>query len=207
LLLIGLTGGIASGKTTVAGMFAELGAGIIDTDGIARELVVPGTPALAEIVAAFGQGVLTDDGTLDRRRLRRLVFADEKQRRTLEKILHPRIRREALARAEASTAAYVILVVPLLFETGFDALIDRSLMVDCPEAVQLERLMQRDGVDRAEAEAAIAAQMGRDERRSRADDIVDSNTDLEATAARVGELHRQYVELAKNCSEAEARAE
>ncbi len=190
--LVGLTGGIASGKSTVAELFAALGAGIIDTDLIARELVVPGSEALAAIVARFGREVLTPEGTLDRRRLREIVFADPARRRELEAILHPAIRETALARAAESDAPYVVFVVPLLFETGFDRLVDRSLVVDCPEPVQIERLVARDGISAEKARAMLDAQLPRSERLAAADDVIDNSGDLAATRARVEALHAHY---------------
>jgi dephospho-CoA kinase len=207
VLRIGLTGGIASGKSTVAGLFAGLGIAVIDTDTIARELTAPGAPALAEIVRAFGSGILNDAGTLDRRRLRGLVFGDPAKRRRLEAILHPLIRAEALARADAAESPYVLLAVPLLFESGFDRLVDRSLVVDCPEPVQLERLQRRDGSDAAEARARLAAQMPRAHRLAAADDIIDNGGSRDALRDQVDALHRRYINLAQNCSSRSSRAE
>jgi dephospho-CoA kinase len=204
---IGLTGGIASGKSTVADLFAELGADVIDTDVIAREVVAPGKPALAAIVARFGEEILGRDGALDRARLRAIVFADAEQRRSLEAILHPRIRALALERAAASAGPYVVLVVPLLFETGFDAYVDRTVAVDCPESTQIERLMRRDQIGESEARAILAAQMVRADRRRAADDIIDNSGTFESTQRRVAELHATYLELARNCSRTEGRAE
>jgi dephospho-CoA kinase len=204
---VGLTGGVASGKSTVAKLFGELGAEVIDTDEIARELVLPGSPALATIVERFGDEVLTPDGSLDRRRLRALVFADAARRRELEAILHPPIRSEALARAAASTAPYALLVVPLLFETGFDRLVDRSLVVDCPESRQIERLMARDGIGETEARSILAAQLGREKRKQAADDCIDNSGSLAATRDQVRRLHERYLSLAKNCPAPEGRAE
>jgi len=206
VLRIGLTGGIASGKSTVAAMFAEHGVCVVDTDVIARDLVVPGAPALAEIAEAFGPEFI-EGGELDRGRLRRLVFADAGRRRRLEAILHPRIREAALERAAGCPGPYVILVVPLLFESGFDRLVDRALVVDCPPALQIARLTARDEIGREEAEAIVAAQMGRDERRSRADDLIDSSAPIDATRGRVLELHETYLGLAQNCPGAKGRAE
>ncbi len=198
-LRVGLTGGIASGKSTVARLFGELGADVIDTDEIARALVAPGSTALGQIVERFGADLLTPDGALDRRRLRTIVFADPAGRRELEAILHPPIRAEALARAAASSAPYVILVVPLLFETGFDRLVDRRLVVDCPESQQIDRLVARDGVSATEARAMLAAQMPREERKQRAEDCIDNSGSLESTRVRVQELHAQFLLLATNC--------
>jgi dephospho-CoA kinase len=200
VLRIGLTGGIASGKSTVAAFFADLGAEVIDTDAIARELVAPGQPALSAIVNRFGPGVLTADGVLDRRALRAIVFADTAERRALEAILHPRIREEALARADASRAPYVVLVVPLLFETGFDRIVDRTVVVDCPESIQIDRLMRRDTIGPEDARAMLGAQIGRADRNRSADDLIDNAGELAATRARVRELDRRYRELARNCS-------
>lgn len=193
MLRIGLTGGIASGKSTVAGLFAELGAGVVDTDLIARELVVPGSPALAAIVERFGPEILAADGSLDRGRLRQIVFADAASRRELEAILHPRIRETALAAAAASDAPYVLIVVPLLFESDFDTLVDASVVVDCPETVQIERLRARDGGSEAEARAIVAAQMPRAERLAAADHVIDNAGDPAQTRARVAELHAQFL--------------
>jgi dephospho-CoA kinase len=207
VLRIGLTGGIASGKSMVADQFAALGAGIVDTDALARELVEPGSAALAEIVSEFGNGIVGADGRLDRPALRRQVFADADRRRRLEAILHPRIREAALARADASGSPYVIVVVPLLFETGFDRLVDRTLAVDCPESVQLDRLIRRDGVAADEARAVLAAQLSRPQRTRAADDVIDNGGAIEATQARVAELHARYLDLARNCSGHRGRAE
>jgi dephospho-CoA kinase len=207
VLRIGLTGGIASGKSMVAAEFADLGADIIDTDQIAHELVRPGSPALAAIVDRFGASFLAADGSLDRARLRREVFADPGKRRDLEAILHPRIRQATLRRAEASAAPYVIFVVPLLFETGFDRLVDRTVVVDCPAELQLKRLIARDGQRPDEAQAIIDAQMAREQRLARADDVIDNSADMSATRARVAELHASYLAMSRNCSSPSRRAE
>ncbi|MGD8341523.1 MAG: dephospho-CoA kinase, partial [Gammaproteobacteria bacterium] len=193
MLRIGLTGGIASGKSTISAMFAELGAEVIDTDEIAHELVAPGGGALAAVIDAFGSEVQTPDGGLDRRRMRQIVFDDAAQRRRLEAILHPEIRRIALARAASSEAPYVILVVPLLFESGFDELVDRTIAVDCPVSRQIERLVERDATTPEQAHRIVAAQMGRDERTTRADDVIDSDCPLDVTRRRVRELHAKYL--------------
>jgi len=197
---LGLTGGIASGKSTVATLFAELGATIVDTDEIARELVEPGSPALAAIVAHFGTGILTADGRLDRSGLRQRIFADEPSRRELEAILHPRIREAALARAGSAPGPYVIFVVPLLFETGFDGIVDRTLAVDCPEQVQIERLMRRDRIGEEDARAILAAQMSRAARRQAADDTIDNAGSIDSTRRQVARLHAAYLDRSRNCS-------
>lgn len=207
MLRIGLTGGIASGKSTVARMFAELGAEVIDTDDIAHELTAPGGAAVTAIIDAFGRDVITNEGALDRRRMRRIVFTDSDKRRELEAILHPLIRKAALAKSAASKAPYVILVVPLLFETGFNQLVDGTVAVDCSEALQIERVVNRDLISQDEAQSIIATQMNRDERRARADEIIDSSSEPSVTRERVAELHERYVRLSQNCPDDEGRAE
>lgn len=195
-LRIGLTGGIASGKSTVADMFAEHGVPIIDTDLIARDVVQPGQPGLEEIERVFGAEVIDRDGALRRRRLRELVFADEGKRKTLEAILHPRIRDAALEKAEAAGGPYQIIVVPLLVGSPMQKMMDRILVVDVSEAVQLERLRQRDEETEEQARRMIAAQSGRADRLGIADDVVANDGSLEETADQVSSLHRQYLELA-----------
>jgi dephospho-CoA kinase len=193
---VGLTGGIASGKTVVAGLFAKLGAQVIDTDEIARQVVASGQPALAKIGAAFGPGVLTPDGDLDRAALRNLVFDDVAGRRQLEAILHPIIRRETVVRAATADGPYQLLVVPLLIETDFRDLVDRVLVVDCPETVQRERLLARDEEDPARAGRIMDAQLSRSERLAAADDIVDNAGSHDRTRRQVEALHERYLQLA-----------
>lgn len=207
MLRIGLTGGIASGKSTVASLFAGLGVPIIDTDEISRELTRPGMPALDEIAATFGSELITNSGELDRWQLRQRIFANTEQRKRLESILHPLIRAETLARANAIQAPYVLLAVPLLFESGFNQLVDRSLVVDCPQSTQIERLQHRDGSDETEARAMLAAQMTREQRLSKADDVIDNSGDIGSLRPQVATLHQHYLDLAKNCSESRSRAE
>jgi dephospho-CoA kinase len=194
VLRIGLTGGIASGKSVVAAMFASLGVPVIDTDHIAREIVAPGEPALAEIAAAFGPAVLAADGSLDRAALRTRVFANPAERHRLEGILHPRIRDRALAQAATAGGPYQVFVVPLLVETGFAALVDEVIVVDCPPAEQRRRLLQRDGGSAAEAERIMAAQTGREARLAAADAVIDNSGDIEATRAQVLALHRRFLQ-------------
>ncbi len=193
---IGLTGGIASGKTAVGEMFARLGVPVIDTDEIARQIVAPGQPALDEIVAAFGTDVLTPDGELDRPGLRRRIFADPDQRRMLQSILHPRIMDRALEISASAGGPYQVMVVPLLLETGFRQLVNRVLVVDCPEPVQRDRLAARDQAAPEQVARIMAAQTGRAERLSAADDVVDNAGSLEQTEAQVAALHRAYLDLA-----------
>jgi dephospho-CoA kinase len=201
MLKIGLTGGIASGKSTVAGMFEALGAALVDTDVIAREVVEPGEPALAELRAAFGDEVIDRNGRLDRGRVREIVFADDGARRRLERILHPRIRAQALQALEALRRApppYAIVVVPLLVETDFGALVDRVLVVDCPVEIQRRRLLARAGIGEREADAMIAAQVDRQTRLDAADDVVDNSGDIAVTREQVERLHERYVSLSSD---------
>ena len=193
---IGLTGGVASGKSTVARLFENLGAPLIDTDIVAREVVEPGQEGLAAIRDEFGTDVLTEDGRLDRRKLRSIVFADDAKRRRLEALLHPLIRARVMAQLGRVDAPYVIIAVPLLVETDFGKLVDRVLVVDVPVETQLERLMERDGSTRTEAEAMVAAQTTRDARLARADDVIDNSGALAFTQAQVEALHRRYLQLA-----------
>lgn len=195
-LRIGLTGGIASGKSAAADFFSARGVPVIDTDTVAREVVEPGQPGLAAVVAAFGRDVLTDEGRLDRGRLRRLVFADADRRRTLESILHPLIRAATFAHAERQQGPYQIFAVPLLAETGFDELVDRVLVIDCPPDVQLQRLMQRDGESEAAARQIIASQASRAGRLAVADDIIVNDGSLADLEAAVEALHQRYLGLA-----------
>ena len=193
---VALTGGIASGKTTVANLFADRGVPVIDTDVIARQVVEPGEPALAAVVGAFGTQVLGEDGRLDRRRMREHVFADAAARRRLEAILHPAIRAEMERQSRAAGGPYQVLVIPLLVESGRRDHVDRVLVVDVPEATQVERLMRRDASTREQAEAALRAQATRDARLAFADDVIENTGDLAALEARVAELHRDYLRRA-----------
>ena len=195
---VGLTGGVASGKSTIARMFAELGATVIDTDEIARALVAPGQPALQEIVKAFGAGFLDRAGALDRRLLRAHVFDDARERRRLEALLHPRIEAATLAACDAAGGAYQIIVVPLLMESGFDRHVDRMLVIDCPEDVQRERLRRRDNEDPGRIERMLGAQLGRELRLRRADDVIENAGAPDQARAQVRKLHEIYLGLAGN---------
>lgn len=196
-LRIGLTGGIASGKSTVASMFAELGVPVIDTDVIAREVVRPGSPALAEIRAEFGTGVIKPDGSLDRPAMRKLVFSDDSGRRRLEQILHPRIRQETRRQAEAAGGPYQLIVVPLLVESSLRSFVDRVLVVDCTEATQIQRLLERDAESEEQARRMLAAQATRAARLAIADDVIDNGGDIGETRAGVQALHEKYLALAR----------
>ncbi|MCC7258597.1 MAG: dephospho-CoA kinase [Gammaproteobacteria bacterium] len=194
---VGLTGGIASGKTTVAGHFAALGVPVIDTDEVAREVVAPDSAALHEVVAAFGPDCLTTDGTLDRRRLRARVFADPVARARLEAILHPHIARATLAACARAGGPYQVLVVPLLFESGFDRHVDRILVVDCPQDVQRARLLARDAETPEQADRILAAQLPRATRLQRTDDVIDNSDTPETVRAQVVRLHERYLALSR----------
>lgn len=195
-LRIGLTGGIASGKSTVADMFSDLGIPVIDTDLIARDVVAPGQPALQEIREAFGAGVIAEDGSLDRPAMRALVFADDGARRRLEAILHPRIGAATREQADAAGGPYQIIVVPLLLESSLRAFVDRVLVVDCEEETQVERLLSRDAESESQARRILAAQASRAERLAIADDVIANEDDLDDTREQVRRLHRRYLDEA-----------
>lgn len=194
--VVGLTGGIASGKSAVSALFAGLGVPVIDTDLLAREVVAPGQPALAELVAHFGPEILDASGALDRRQLRERVFAEPQQRKALEAVLHPRIRALAQTRLAALTDPYGLLVVPLLVEAGVYPFIERVLVVDVAPEVQLARLCARDGVDRKLAQAMLDAQASRAQRLARADDVIHNDAGLDALPEQVARLHQRYLDWA-----------
>jgi dephospho-CoA kinase len=196
MLRIGLTGGIASGKTTIADLFTEFGATVIDTDRIARELVMPGRPALVELTQALGHGILGTDGSLDRQRLRERIFRDAVTRGRVEGILHPAIISELIRQADSTPGPYQVLVIPLLVEGARPGLVDRVLVVDCPEQQQIERLMRRDGETRENAARALAAQATRAERLAAADDIIVNDGDRARLVEIVAGLDREYRRLA-----------
>lgn len=192
---IALTGGIASGKSTVAKLFAALGAKLIDTDQIARDIVTPPSTVLERIAARFGPEILTPNGTLDRARLRRIVFADPAARRDLEALTHPAILAEVDRQSAALGGPYQLVAIPLLLETGSARDFDRVLLVDVSPETQRRRLMARDGLDSAAAERMLAAQATREARRAVAHDIIDNEGDAAALAPQVEALHRQYLSL------------
>lgn len=198
---VGLTGGIASGKTTVANLFGDLGAVLIDTDVIARDVVMPGTLGLAAVEKSFGREVLNEDGTLDRRALRRIVFADSGKRLDLEGILHPLIRAETARQMNTAGGPYQMVIVPLLVESPTRYVMDRILVVDCDESVQLDRLLLRDTESEEQARKIIAAQASREKRLSIADDVIDNGLDLDSTRAQVTQLHQMYLSLAAKTKE------
>lgn len=198
--IIGLTGGVASGKSEVAQRFAALGVTVADADAAAREAVAPGSDGLTEVVAAFGEDVLQADGALDRRAMRARVFDDAAARRRLEAIVHPRVRTALQAACAAATGAYAIAAIPLLAESGGrDAYpwLDRILVIDVPLALQRTRLLQRDGIDAALADRMIAAQASRLQRLAIADDVIVNDAGLDALEAHVAALDARYRALAR----------
>lgn len=195
---VGLTGGIGSGKSTMARIFARLGVDVFDADAAAREVVEPPSTALDAIRERHGPEILTASGLLDRPRLRRLVFDDSVERKWLEDLLHPLIGERLRRQIAGSRSAYCMLVSPLLLETSQRRLVDRVLVVDVSRNTQLQRSLLRDGGDRASIEAIIDAQMRRDRRLAAADDIIDNEAEEDTLPARVESLHRRYLKLAKS---------
>jgi len=194
---VGLTGGIGSGKSAVAELFAGRGVAVIDTDLIAHELTRPLGDAIEPIRSAFGAGAIGPDGALDRARMRELVFTDTAAKKKLEAILHPLINERSVWLAEHAVSPYVVLVVPLLVESGMDRKrYQRVIVVDCPEALQVQRVMQRSGLSEKEVRDIMAAQAKRSERLARADDVIDNGGAREALVAQVERLHERYSTLA-----------
>jgi dephospho-CoA kinase len=196
-LVIGLTGGIGSGKSEVGRRFSRLGIFVIDADDVARQVVEPGESALTEITEHFGPRVITSDGTLDRRKLRDIVFADPQAREWLEKLLHPKINTRIQHQMTQAESPYAVLVSPLLLETGQDRLVDRVLVVDTPEAEQIARVACRDGVESRQIEAIMARQMPRQERLARAQDVIRNDKGLDNLQSRVLQLDQFYRSLAE----------
>lgn len=193
--VVGLTGGIGSGKSAVADEFARLGAGIVDTDVIAHQLTEAGGAAVPAIALTFGKELVTASGAMDRIRMRERVFGNPEERRTLEAILHPMIRQESDRRIADAREPYVIYVVPLLVESGdYRNRVDRVLVVDCPEEVQIARVRRRSGLSEEQVRAIIAAQASRTTRLAAADDLVDNSGTLGAMREQVNALHRRYLQ-------------
>jgi dephospho-CoA kinase len=193
--IVGLTGGIGSGKSTVARLFGELGVHWVDADDVAREVVEPGTPALGRIAKHFGEQILTSEGALDRAQLRGIVFQQPEERAWLESLLHPIIRDELIRQLnpENYQLPYVLLVSPLLLETDQHELVDRIFVIDVPKDVQLERTMTRDANSREQVERIIAAQMPREDRLARADEVIDNDRPLDDVTRQVRELHERLL--------------
>jgi dephospho-CoA kinase len=198
MLKIGLTGGIGSGKSTVSDIFSQLGVPVIDMDVIARQVVEPGSPALTEITEAFGPSILNQDGCLDRQLLRQRIFESDSDRRKLETILHPLIRAETERQLAELQAAYCIIVIPLLAESGLQTFVDRVLVIDTAESLQLKRLMARDRVSDSEAQKILDAQAPRESRLQIAHDVICNDGDLASLQKEVRRLHGQYSRLAEN---------
>lgn len=197
--IIGLTGGIGCGKTSVSKLFANLGAEIIDTDEIARELTRSKGAAITMIRKVFGNAYVTADGALDRNQMRQLVFSDSISRQKLEKILHPFIYTEATRRAKLTSSPYTIMVIPLLFETNdYDRIIQRILVIDCDEKKQITRTMKRSNLSEREVHAIMATQTSRQKRLQKADDVIVNNNDLDYLQKQVNEHHQKYLILSKN---------
>lgn len=197
MFTIALTGGIASGKTAVSDMFAEIGVEIIDTDLISREVVMPGSEGLASIVSVFGDSVIESDGALDRRKLREIVFADKDSLQLLESITHPLIQKRAKELIDSANGDYCILVVPLLVNSSMRDWVNRTLVVDVDEELQLQRLLERDCETIEQAQAIIATQAGRQQLLGIADDVVINDAGLEKLRKQVQNLHIIYIEAAK----------
>ncbi len=197
ILRVGLTGGIASGKSTAAKFFGALGVPILDSDQLAREVVEPGQPSLERLVERFGTSILTADGHLDRPALRDIVFSDPRARADLEALTHPAIGAAMEARSAAAGGPYQVLVIPLLVEKNLKSHVDRVLVVDCEEALQLKRLRDRDGSSPAQAQAILAAQASRAARLKVADDVIRNDQDLSAVQRQVVALHQRYLQLAQ----------
>ena len=195
MLIIGLTGGIGSGKTTVANIFADLGAHIVDTDIIARELVEPGQPALKKIAEYFGEHIVKKDGQLNRKKLAEITFNDNAKRKTLESILHPGIKKVMLATLDSIKAPYCIAVIPLLLETKQEELVDRILVVDCDPEDQLKRVQNRDSRNEEQIKAIIHSQISRKSRLNAATDIIENTGDMQELHDKVTKLHKKYLKL------------
>jgi dephospho-CoA kinase len=193
---VGLTGGIASGKSTAAKFFGALGVPILDSDQIARDVVEPGQPPLERLVARFGASILTPDGHLNRPALRDIVFSDPKARADLEALTHPAIGAALEARSATAGGPYQVLVIPLLVEKHLGSQVDRVLVVDCDAALQIRRLRARDGSTPAQAQAILDAQVSRSTRLKAADDVISNDADMSAVGAQVAALHARYLELA-----------
>ena len=196
--VVGLTGGIGSGKSAAAAEFERLGAAVVDTDAIAHALTGAGGPAIAEIERLFGPEVIGASGAMDRDRMRSRVFADPAAKKALEALLHPMIREESQRRIAAATGPYVVHVVPLLVESpDYRSRVDRVLVVDVPEELQIERVQRRSGLPEAEVRAILAAQATRAERLAAADDVIDNRGTIEALRRQVAVFHRRYLDYSK----------
>jgi dephospho-CoA kinase len=195
--IVGLTGGIGSGKTTIANLFHDLGVQSVDADLVAREVVMPGEPALAAIVQHFGAGILQQDGQLDRAVLRAKIFADETEKQWLNQLLHPLIRQRLLQQLQQCTSSYALLIAPLLLENKLQTYTDRVLVVDVPEELQLSRTMQRDQVPAEQVQNILQSQIARPERLRLADDVLLNTVPVFALQPQIQQLHSRYQQFAK----------
>lgn len=200
MLTIGLTGGIGSGKSAASARFEELGVHVVDADVVSREVVNPGMPALAQIAEHFGHDILEANGTLNRAKLRKIIFADKEAKRWLEELLHPIIRNEIIKQLQQARSPYSILVSPLLFETDQHKLCTRSLLIDAPEILQIERASRRDATNEADIRRIIASQMSREIKQQKANDIILNDGDEAHLRAMVDSQHQMYLELARKPS-------
>ncbi|MEZ9593913.1 dephospho-CoA kinase [Shewanella sp. 10N.261.52.F9] len=196
--IIGLTGGIGSGKTTVANIFAEQGVTLVDADIVARDVVATGSDGLKEIVTHFGEQILSADGGLDRAKLREVIFNNDSERLWLNSLLHPMIRESMLQQCKEAQSDYVIMVVPLLFENGLDRLVDRTLLVDISPELQQKRTVDRDLVTAQHVKNIIGSQASRAEKLSKADDVIDNQGEISALKCKVEALHNFYLKLSSN---------
>ena len=191
--ILGLTGGIGSGKSAVSAMFEKLGITVVDADIVAREVVEPGSVGLKKIVEHFGKTILTSEGVLDRAELRGIIFDNETEKAWLNALLHPLIRESLLKQLQQATSDYVILVAPLLFENGLEELCNHTLLIDVPVTTQITRTSARDNVSEAQAKKIIASQMSRADKQLKADDILDNDRALSEVAIDVKKLHQKYL--------------
>lgn len=197
MFIVGLTGGIGSGKSTVTECFEKLGIVVVDADVLAREVVEPGTPSLVAIAQKFGSNILDEDGRLNRAKLREIVFSDNTKKSWLEQLLHPAIRELMLSRLQSSPSPYTLLVSPLLLETDQHALANRILVVDVPVETQLKRTLKRDGSNEATIQSIINSQIDRAARLAAADDVISNDQPIDTLPARVLPLHNKYLELSR----------
>ncbi|MFL0796825.1 MAG: dephospho-CoA kinase [Cellvibrionaceae bacterium] len=196
MFVIGLTGGIGSGKTAVSNYFQSLGITVVDTDIVAREVVEPGKVALDKISEHFGESILLDNGSLDRGKLRELIFNQPEEKQWLEELLHPLILERSRKQLQQANSSYAILVSPLLIEARQTQDVSRILIVDVPEAIQIQRTCKRDQKEAQQVQAIIDSQLSRQERLQHADDVIVNNSDLESLHSHIKQLHQQYLELA-----------
>ena len=198
MLRIGITGGIGSGKSTAANLFAQLGVTVINLDQISRDVVKPGSPTLTEIQLHFGSTILSDDGTLNRQKLREIVFQNDSERIWLEDLLHPLIRKKQEDLIQSAQSSYVVIEIPLLTENNLQKTVDRVLVIDAAEQDQIYRAAMRDDTDKDQISAILKSQASRQERLAIADDVIENSGTMEALSEKVPQLHEKYLELAKN---------